>query len=184
MWQDGANLGRGDYMTINQNKKVIHIITPYDTDIIILNKQLNETYIYFGDKGLNKYQKQAVQDENADNYSSSVSVGRAISKSKRFYKNSTWDLVDKSQDEEIDYASIQRLNLPVELQQLSNSELEEHVNLLSKKRMSIKKKINQLDKKRRVYITNKKSVSAKKDELESVIIKAIKKQAIRKNYSW
>ena len=50
--------------------------------------------------------------------------------------------------------------------------------------MSIKKKINQLDKKRRVYITNKKSVSAKKDELESVIIKAIKKQAIRKNYSW
>ena len=184
MWQDGANLGRGDYMTINQNKKVIHIITPYDTDIIILNKQLNETYIYFGDKGLNKYQKQAVQDENADNYSSSVSVGRAISKSKRFYNNSTWDLVDKSQDEEIDYASIQRLNLPVELQQLSNSELEEHVNLLSKKRMSIKKKINQLDKKRRVYITNKKSVSAKKDELESVIIKAIKKQAIRKNYSW
>ena len=111
-------------------------------------------------------------------------MGRAISKSKRFYKNSTWDLVDKSQDEEIDYASIQRLNLPVELQQLSNSELEEHVNLLSKKRMSIKKKINQLDKKRRVYITNKKSVSAKKDELESVIIKAIKKQAIRKNYSW
>ena len=55
-------LGRGDYMTINQNKKVIHIITPYDTDIIILNKQLNETYIYFGDKGLNKYQKQVVQD--------------------------------------------------------------------------------------------------------------------------
>ena len=52
MWQDGANLGRGDYMTINQNKKVIHIITPYDTDIIILNKQLNETYIYFGDKGI------------------------------------------------------------------------------------------------------------------------------------
>ena len=71
-------------------------------------------------------------------------MGRAISKTKRFYKNSTWDLVDKSQDEEIDYASIQRSNLPVELQQLSNSELEEHVNLLSKKRISIKKKINQV----------------------------------------
>jgi len=111
-------------------------------------------------------------------------VGRAISKSKRFYKNSTWDLVDKSLDEKIDYASIQRSNLPLELRKLSNSELEKHVNLLSQKRITIKKKINQLDKKRRAYITNKKLESTKKDELESVIIKAIKKQAIRKNYSW
>ena len=91
---------------------------------------------------------------------------------------------DKSQDEEIDYASIKRSNLPLELQKLSNSELEKHVNLLSQKRITIKKKINQLDKKRRAYITNKKSESTKKDELESVIIKAIKKQANRKNYSW
>jgi len=40
MWQDGAKLGGGDYMTINQDKKVVHIVTPYDDEIIILNKKL------------------------------------------------------------------------------------------------------------------------------------------------
>ena len=134
MWQDGANLGGGDYMTINQNKKVIHIITPYDDDIIILNRQLNNTYIYFGNKGILQYEKQAIQDKNATNFSSSASVGRAISKSNRFYKNSSWDLIDKSQEEEIDYSEIKRRNLPKELQNMSDEALKKYVNMLGKER--------------------------------------------------
>ena len=184
MWQDGANLGGGDYMTINQNKKVIHIITPYDDDIIILNRQLNNTYIYFGNKGILQYEKQAIQDKNATNFSSSVSVGRAISKSNRFYKNSSWDLIDKSQEEEIDYSEIKRRNLPKELQNMSDEALKKYVNMLGKERAVIKNKMNEFDKKRRAYITSKQQESAKDNELESVILKAIKKQAIRKNYKW
>ena len=184
MWQDGANLGGGDYMTINQNKKVIHIITPYDDDIIILNKQLNNTYIYFGNKGILQYEKQAIQDKNATNFSSSVSIGRAISKSNRFYKNSSWDLIDKSQEEEINYSEIKRTNLPKELQNMSDEALEKYVNTLGKERAVIKNKMNKLDQKRRAYITNKQQDSAKNNELESVILKAIKKQAIKKNYKW
>ena len=184
MWQDGANLGGGDYMTINQNKKVIHIITPYDDDIIILNKQLNNTYIYFGNKGILQYEKQAIQDKNATNFSSSVSIGRAISKSNRFYKNSSWDLIDKSQEEKINYSEIKRTNLPKELQNMSDEALEKYVNTLGKERAVIKNKMNKLDQKRRAYITNKQQDSAKNNELESVILKAIKKQAIKKNYKW
>ena len=184
MWQDGANLGGGDYMTINQNKKVIHIITPYDDDIIILNKQLNNTYIYFGNKGILQYEKQAIQDKNATNFSSSVSIGRAISKSNRFYKNSSWDLIDKSQEEEINYSEIKRTNLPKELQNMSDEALKKYVNTLGKERAVIKNKMNELDQKRRAYITSKQQESAKENELESVILKAIKKQAIKKNYKW
>ena len=44
-----------------------------------------------------------------------VSVGRTINKSKRFYKNSSWDLVDKSEDTNVDYSTIKRENLPKEL---------------------------------------------------------------------
>ena len=184
MWQDGANLGGGEYMTINQNKKVIHIITPYDDDIIILNKQLNNTYIYFGNKGILQYEKQAIQDKNATNFSSSVSIGRAISKSNRFYKNSSWDLIDKSQEEEIDYSEIKRRNLPKKLQNMSDEALKKYVNTLGKERAVIKNKMNEFDKKRRAYITSKQQESAKENELESVILKAIKKQAIKKNYKW
>ena len=184
MWKEGANLGGGDYMTINQNKKVIHIITPYDNDIIILNKKLNKTYIYYGNKGAVQYEKQAMQDKNATKFSSSVSVGRAISKSNRFYKNSSWDLIDKSEDEIIDYSEIKRIDLPKDLQKMSDIELKGHVEKLREERLLIKKRVNQLDKKRRTFIAKKQQESTKENELESVIINAIKKQAIKKNYYW
>lgn len=93
MWKDGAELGGGDYMTINQNKKVVHIVTPYDSEIIILNKKLNATYIYFGNQGYNKYSNQSRQDTNAMKMNEEVVVKRAVSKSNRLYDNSSWDLV-------------------------------------------------------------------------------------------
>jgi hypothetical protein len=183
-WKDGAELGGGDYMTIDQNKQVVHIVTPYDNDIIILNKKLNKTYIYFGSQGRTKAIRQAKQDENADYQSAPVSVKRAVSKSNRLYKNSSWDLVDKSDEEEIDYSKIDRKKLPKELQNMSDSELKEYVAKQKKLRSEIKAKINELNQKRKVFIAKKQSESMKKDELESVMILAIKKQAMKKNYSW
>ena len=184
MWQDGANLGGGDYMTINQNKKVIHIVTPYDYDIIMLNKKLNKTYIYFGSSGFSKFKKQAIQDGNAEKIATDVSVKRAVSKSNRLYNNSVWDLVDKSEKEVIDYSKIDRKKLTKELQALSDAELKKHVKTQKKKRSEIKKQINELNKKSKIYVAKKQQESTKKNELESVMIQAIKKQAMRKNYKW
>lgn len=184
MWKEGANLGGGDYTTINQNKKVIHIITPYDNDIIILNKKLNKTYIYFGSSGFSKFKKQAIQDGNAEKIATDVSVKRAVSKSNRLYNNSVWDLVDKSEKEVIDYSKIDRKKLTKELQALSDAELKKHVETQKKKRSEIKKQINELNKKRKIYVAKKQQESTKKNELESVMIQAIKKQAMRKNYKW
>ena len=183
-WKDGAELGGGDYMTNDQNKKVVHIITPYDSDIIILNKKLNKTYIYFGSKGRTYSIRQSVQDSNAEKEAAPVSVKRAVSKSSRFYDNSGWDLVDKSEKEEVDYSKIDRKKLPKELQNMSDSELKEHVAKQKKLRSEIKAKINELNRKRNAFIAKKKSESMKKDELESVMIQIIKKQAKKKNYSW
>ena len=184
MWQDGAKLGGGDYMTINHNKKVVHIVTPYDSEIIILNKKLNKTYIYFGSLGRSKYANQSVQDGNANKIAAEVSIKRAVSKSNRLYNNAGWDLVDKSEKEEIDYSKIKRSQLPKNLQKLSDSELKKYVETQKNKRSEIKAKINELNKKRRAYVAKKQQESMKKNELESVMIKAIKKQAMKKNYSW
>ena len=49
MWQDGAAYGGGDYMTINHNKNIVHIVTPYDNDIIILRG--SDTVRVFGYRG-------------------------------------------------------------------------------------------------------------------------------------
>ena len=86
-WKHGADLGGGDYMAINHNKKIIHIVTPYDTDILILNKKLNDTYIFHGKKGYLKYASQKRQDNNAYAMENEVAVKRTITKSSRLYDN-------------------------------------------------------------------------------------------------
>ena len=183
-WKDGAELGGGDYMTINQNKEIVHIVTPFDDAIIILNKQLNNTYIYYGNRGKQKFSNQSKQDSNALEINQSVVVKRAVSKSNRLYENASWDLVDKAKKSAIDYSEIDRKKLPVELQKKSDEELKKYVEEQDKIRSKIKVKINELNRKRKIFIAKKQNESMKKGALDNVIIQAIKKQAKAKNYSW
>lgn len=183
-WQDGAVSGGGDYMTINHNKKIVHIITPYDDEILILNKRLNKTYIYYGHKGYSKYSNQKMQDSNAESLDEVVIVKRAVSKSSRLYDNSAWDLVDADKKQKVDYKKIERKKLPKELQKKSASEIKTYVKKQAKKRKEIQGKIKELDKKRRIFIAKKQKEGSTNNELNNVMIKAIKRQAKLKNYSW
>ncbi|APZ45189.1 hypothetical protein BW723_02260 [Polaribacter reichenbachii] len=184
MWKDGADLGGGDYLTINQDKKVVHIITPYDDEIIILNKRLNATYIYYGNDGYTKFSNQKEQDNNALEMDEVVVVKRAISKSSRLYENSNWDLVDADKKEKIDYKTIEKKNLPKFLQNKSEAEIKNYVKQKAKERTEIQEKIKELDAKRRSFIAKKQKEGTQKDVLNNVMIKAIKRQAKLKNYTW
>ncbi|CAM1342271.1 vWA domain-containing protein [Tenacibaculum aestuarii] len=183
-WQDGAIYGGGDYMTINQNKHIVHIVTPYDNDIIILNKRLNNTYIHYGTFGSSKYSNQAKQDMNAESLDEAVAVKRAVTKSSKLYNNAEWDLVDASEEKEIDFTKIKKEQLPKQLQHKLAKEIKTYVDEKRKERTEIQQKIQELNKKRKAYVAKKQQENTKKNELESVMIKAIKKQAKKKNYSW
>ena len=122
-WQDGARLTHGDYMAIDQNETIVHIASPYDQEIIILNKKLNDTYIYYGNQGRSKIRMQAMQDSNAETLDEVVVVKRAVSKSSRVYKNSSWDLVDAEKEEGFSYDKLDKKSLPKELQGKSTSEI-------------------------------------------------------------
>jgi len=163
---------------------VLIIVTPYDDEIIILNKKLNKTYIYYGNKGVSKYRKQAVQDTNAIEVNEEIAVKRAITKSSKLYSNSSWDLVDATKKKGVKISSVNKDKLPQELQSKSNKELEIYVKEKSKEREEIQQKIQNLNTKRKKYVAEKQSTKAKNNELESALINAIKKQAQRKNYSW
>lgn len=184
MWKDGADLGGGDYLTINQDKKVVHIVTPYDDEIIILNKRLNKTYIYYGVQGYSSFAKQKKQDDNAYEMEEVVAVKRAVSKSSRLYDNSNWDLVDADKKKKVDYSKIKKNKLPKELQNKSEAEIKTYVKKQAKERAAIQKKIKELDTKRRSFIAKKQKEGTQKDVLNNVMIKAIKRQAKLKNYSW
>ena len=182
-WQDGARTTNGDYMVIDHNETIVHIASPYDNLIIKLNNQLNKTYIYYGNNGRNKMRLQATQDSNASQLDEVVIVKRAVSKSSRIYKNSSWDLVDAEKESGFSYSKLEKKNLPKHLQGKSSEEIKKYVAQERKKRKEIRLKINDLNTKRNTYVAKQRKDKNTKS-IDKAMISAIKKQAKQKNYTW
>lgn len=182
LWKDGAKLTNGDYLAIDHNQKTVHIASPYDDAILELNKKLNNTYIAYGKRGSAKIAIQMDQDSEAESYSKANAVGRTISKSSHFYKNSTWDLVDAIEEKVVEVEELDDTSLPVALKGKSTKEIKAYVTKKSKERLQIQKEIQALNVKRKVYVEKKQE--GKNNALENAMIQAIKTQAKKKNYQW
>ncbi|MBN2653466.1 MAG: VWA domain-containing protein [Spirochaetales bacterium] len=180
-WKDGARLGGGKYMIIDHNAAVADITTPYDDQLFYLNTQLNNTYIYYGSEGINYSMKQSTQDSNASQMNSKVMSDRIVSKSTSKYKNSSWDLVDAIENEEVEISEVKEESLPAEYQGLSDAELKKKVEEKSKERAEIQKKIAELAQKRNQYISDK-SAEAGVETLDTSIIKAISELGTEKGF--
>ena len=181
-WKDGASLTNGDYMAINQNNATVHIASPYDDDILILNQKLNKTYVIYGQAGRQKMALQAEQDTNAELYSKANAVSRTVSKSSHLYKNKSWDLVDAEEEKDFKYDDLKDSQLPEVLKGKSDAEIKAYVVKKRNERERIQKKIQELNNKRKLYILDHKKENA--NGLENAMTKAIKEQAKKKKYTW
>lgn len=181
-WKDGAQLTNGDYMSINQNNKTVYIASPYDDDILILNQKLNKTYVNYGTKGREKKALQVEQDSKAERYSKANAVSRTVSKSSHLYKNKSWDLVDALEQEVVSVEEIKEEALPQELKGKSAKQIKQYVSDKKEERNLIQKKIQELNTKRKVFISQQKTEN--KNGLENALTKAIKEQAKKKKYTW
>lgn len=181
-WKDGSDLAKGNYMAINQNQATVHIASPYDDKILEYNEELNKTYIAYGNTGKQKIALQEEQDSNASDYSEANAVSRTVSKSTHLYNNSTWDLVDAEKEGVFKYDKFKQSDLPAALQGKSKQDLEKYITAKRKEREAIQKVIQELNKKRKVFIA--KQTQDKSNLLENAMMEAIKKQALLKNYQW
>ena len=181
-WKDGATLTHGDYMAINHNHQTVHVASPYDDDILSLNIKLNKTYVAYGQKGKQKIAVQAEQDSNAGSYSKANAVSRTVSKSSHLYKNESWDLVDAEALDEVVITEIKQDALPEELKGKSATEIKKYIDSKRIERETIQNKIQELNAKRKVYISEQKTKTD--NGLENAMTKAIKTQAKKKHYSW
>ncbi len=181
-WKDGAVMTGGEYMAIDHNRQVVHIKTPYDKVIIELNGKLNKTYIGYGSRGRAKKAMQVTQDANAMAMDEAVAVKRTLSKNSSYYKNSSWDLVDAVEEEEVEIAELKDSDLPEELKGKSQKQIKEYIAKKKADRSKIQKEINSTNAKRAAYIA--KQQDQEKGELENALITAIKKQATSKNFTW
>lgn len=141
MWKDGADISDGKYMNIDQNAAIVHIDAPQDVEIIKLGKQLNKTYIAFGNNGREKKELQAEQDENSLSLSNEVMVQRSVTKSGGQYKNSAWDLVDAKKEGKVKVEELKDEELPENMKKMTVQERKSYLDKMEKEREQIQKKI-------------------------------------------
>jgi hypothetical protein len=182
-WKAGSDLTHGNYMAINHNQETAYISSPYDDEILEQNRLLNSTYVAYGKIGNTKMKLQADQDSNAKTYSKENAVSRTISKSTHLYENSSWDLVDASETEIINYETLKESELPSELKGKTTAEIQTYIASKKQERNNIKNEINKLNLKRKDYVSKQKTDKTD-SSLEEVMLQAIKKQAQQKNYKW
>jgi len=149
-WEDGAHLGGGKYMNINSDAHIRYIPTPYDDQIIALNRTLNKTYVGYGRRGLAKKQRQAAEDMKSRKLSKGSYINRTVAKSSKQYKTESWDAVsafEKGKPRVV--ADLKASNRAYKGK--SDQEIAAIITAKSKERKEIKSKIQQLEKQRRTY---------------------------------
>jgi hypothetical protein len=183
-WKSGADITGGTYMSIEQDRKTVYVPTPYDERIDAMNDRLNSTYVYYGASGAYKKENQVSQDKNAESYSKENKVERAVSKSSHAYKNSTWDLVDATKDNEKVLLETKEEDLPKEMKGMTMEQRKTYVKQKSEERKTIQLEIQSLNKKRLEYIASHAPQGNKEAMLDAAMINAIKQQAKSKNLTW
>jgi hypothetical protein len=182
-WQDAAIRGKGKYFSINSNKEIRYIITPYDDMISQCNVRLNNTYIYYGTSGAAYYSNQSQQDQNAAQFSTANVVERTVSKSKKeVYDNSSWDVVDNVKKNSKFLEEVDKETLPKEYQNLTTDQLQKEIDKKILEREQIQKEIQELAIKRQAYIDQKMKEEKTEDDFGLAITTSIKEIAKIKGY--
>ncbi len=185
-WNLAGECGNGSFTNINQNAKEEDIPTPYDSLLFSYNDKLNGTYISYGYAGAGYKAKQYQMDVANASMSKSAGLKRIKTKSNgAVYNNAQWDLVDAKGTGVIDFAKIDKKELPDSLKNKSTEELKKIVDEKSKERSAVQKEITLLNTQRDAYIAIEKAKNATNKNnaatLENEVEKIIKEQAKRFN---
>ena len=185
-WKDGATLADGAYMNIDQNEVSVTINAPQDAEIMRLGERLNTTYVAYGAAGARGANNQVLQDSNALSLGRAFNVSRQVAKSSHFYKAKGWDLVDAVEEGEVDLEKLEDESLPAELRGKTPEELQEFVEVKKREREEIQKKIQELNETRKIYISAEMKKRGESDShtLDSAMIKAVKEQAQKRNFTF
>ena len=182
-WKDGAILAGGDYMSINHNHQIVHVIAPQDQRIAELNSLLNNTYVPYGAFGKIKHERQLAEDKKSLEISEGLMAKRAESKASKLYNNRSWDLVDAVKEESVEIESIPADELPEEMQSMKSEERKAYVSEKAREREQIQNEIASLSRQRKTWVAQQPS-TPDADTLDEAIISVVRKQARSKSYEF
>jgi hypothetical protein len=185
MWADGARIGEGESLNINQDIKTVHIKCPQDKIIIELNTKLNSTYLWYGKADERKAMttNQSVQDNNAA--SGGVSSYRIVSKAGGHYRFGN-DLVDSLATNESILDDVEEDALPEEMQKLDAEGRKKFLKEKAAERAEIQKQIKELSLEREKYLASELAKKASEPGAEAsfgdAILDAVNKQLSKRGF--
>lgn len=160
-WKEGALIAGGNYMSIDHNHQVAHIVAPQDRKIAELNAKLNQTYIPYGAEGAAAAERQAEQDAKNSGISLGLLAQRVKSKVSALYDNSNWDLVDALESGAVRLEEVKPAALPEPMRDMDKKEQETFIAAKAEERKQIQTQIAELAKARDDYVAAEQAKAAK-----------------------
>lgn len=182
-WQDGAAAGGGKYTNIDQEQKPFAVDAPQDEALDSLGRELNATFLAWGDGGKAGKARQLEQDQNASSYSRQVLSERTMAKATSQY-SVAWDLVDAVREGRTTLDGVAEKDLPFVLRGKAAREKRKYIEKLYTQRQTIGAKIRSLYLERQRFINQLLKGKSAGNTLDYAIIQAVREQAGQRGFSF
>ena len=184
-WRKLASSADGQFAAIDQNGTVV-VSTPFDQKLAELSGAINNTYVAYGKGGYYGQQRQIAADSLSRSMGSSNFASRAMAKASGQYRNSSWDLLDASNEKSFDLSKIKKEELPKEMQNMSLDAQKSYINEKVKQRTDIQQQISDLNAQRAKFIQTELAKSGKPGDkaFEAAMLKALREQAQRNGFTF
>lgn len=185
-WQQIAQLGQGKFLNVAQAGSGIDIETPYDKEIALLSKKLEETKLYYGDKA--DREKQASKLAAVDKLYRKASAPALARRATFNASDSGADNFagDKELVEEVAITgklkleSVNEAELPEPLRTMKPEARKDFVEQKAKERQELNARIRALGDQRQSFIEKKVADSAETESsLDEQIYSVVKEQAAK-----
>lgn len=185
-WRMIANSADGQFAAIDQNAGLVVVSTPFDKKLAELSGAVNTTYIAYGKGGYAGQQRQMAADSLSYSMGASNFASRAMAKISGQYRNSKWDLLDASTEQNFDLSKVKNEDLPAEMQKMSVDERKNYLEDKKKKRAEIQKQIYELNAQRAKYIQDELKKSGKPTDkaFDTAMLQALREQAERSGFTF
>lgn len=146
-WEDIAAMGKGQYTSMQVKFEYYENLGGFNMDrLYSLNMKLNDTYLYYGTQGKERWRMQHADDESIYKANSEGYRYRLEFRISDLYlnKNSDWDLVDLHTKNPLAIETVDRASLPDTLKYMTESDLRANVIFNKYKRKKIIAEIRQV----------------------------------------
>ncbi|NNG01577.1 MAG: VWA domain-containing protein [Desulfobacteraceae bacterium] len=191
VWQEIARRAGGEYFQVAQSGSAVLYDTPYDGEIAGLSAKLDATRLYYGAPG--ERAKMTAREADARKIYTEAALSaqakRTVFNSKKAGSKNFLghqELVNDVASGKVQIEALDEAELPEELQGRSTAEISARLRELADQRRQLQARINDLGKKRQVFIKDLVQKESDKgvNSLDAKIYRCIQNQAAGKNLEY